>query len=51
MSGYGDLPMDLTDAALVRAAERDGLGTILTTERRDFSLYRIDGRRRFRIVS
>jgi len=50
MAKYGDLPMDFTDAALVRAAERDGLETIFTTDRRDFSVYRISGRRRFRIV-
>jgi uncharacterized protein len=50
MAKYGDLPMDFTDAALVRAAERDGLDTVFTTDRRDFSVYRIAGRRRFRIV-
>jgi predicted nucleic acid-binding protein len=42
--------MDFTDAALVRAAERDGLETVFTTDRCDFSVYRISGRRRFRIV-
>jgi hypothetical protein len=50
MAKYRDLPMDLTDAALVRAAERDGLDTVFTTDRRDFSVYRLSGRRRFRIV-
>lgn len=50
MSKYADLPMDFTDAALVRAAERDGIDTVFTTDRRDFSVYRILGRRRFRIV-
>jgi uncharacterized protein len=50
MAKYRDLPMDFTDAALVRAAERDGLETVFTTDRRDFSVYRICGRRRFRIV-
>jgi hypothetical protein len=50
MSKYRDLPMDFTDATLVRAAERDGLDTVFTTDRRDFSVYRISGRRRFRIV-
>jgi hypothetical protein len=50
MSKYHDLPMDLTDATLVRAAEREGLDTVFTTDRRDFSVYRISGRRRFRIV-
>jgi hypothetical protein len=50
MAKYADLPMDFTDAALVRAAEREGLDTVFTTDRRDFSVYRISGRRRFRIV-
>ncbi len=50
MTKYGDLPMDFTDAALVRVAERDGVETIFTTDRRDFSVYRICGRRRFRIL-
>jgi hypothetical protein len=50
MSKYRDLPMDLTDAALVRVAEREGIGTVFTTDRRDFGVYRISGRRRFRIL-
>ena len=50
MSKYRDLPMDFTDASLVRAAERDGVDTVFTTDRRDFSVYRLLGRRRFRIV-
>jgi predicted nucleic acid-binding protein len=50
MSKYRDLPMDFTDATLVRAAERDGVDTVFTTDRRDFSVYRISGRRRFRLV-
>jgi predicted nucleic acid-binding protein len=40
MSKYADLPMDLADAALVCVAERLRLRTVLTTDRRDFSLYR-----------
>jgi uncharacterized protein len=50
MSKYRDLPMDFTDATLVRIAERDGLDTVFTTDRRDFSVYRMSGRRRFHIV-
>jgi predicted nucleic acid-binding protein len=50
MAKYADLPMDFTDATLVRAAEREGLETVFTTDRRDFSVYRISGRRRFRVV-
>lgn len=40
MAKYQDLPMDLADAALVRAAEREGIDTIFTIDRRDFQLYR-----------
>lgn len=39
---YSDQPMDLADACLVRLYEtaRDGAATILTVDRRDFSVYR-----------
>lgn len=50
MRKYRDLPMDLADAALVRVAERDGDRDIFTLDRRDFSVYRIGSRGRFRIV-
>ena len=50
MTKYRDLPMDLADAALVRVAERDGIRTIFTIDRRDFSLYRPLGLGRFKII-
>jgi hypothetical protein len=50
MTKYRDLPMDLADAALVRVAEREGIRTIFTTDRRDFSLYRPLGLGRFKII-
>jgi hypothetical protein len=50
MSKYRDRPMDLADAALVRVAERDGLDTVLTINETDFGIYRLNGRRRFRLV-
>jgi hypothetical protein len=50
MEKYSDLPMDFTDAALVRTAERERIDTVFTTDRRDFSVYRLAGRRRFRVV-
>jgi hypothetical protein len=34
----------LADAALLRVAEREGLGKIFTADRRDFSVYRLHGR-------
>jgi predicted nucleic acid-binding protein len=50
MNRYSDRPMDLADAALVRIAEREGLSTVFTIDRRDFEVYRLFGRKRFRIV-
>ncbi len=50
MEKYADLPMDLADAALVRVAERDGLRTVFTVDRRDFNVYRLRGNRRFVIL-
>ncbi len=50
MTKYRDLPMDLADAALVRVAEREGIRTIFTVDRRNFSLYRPLGLGRFKII-
>jgi predicted nucleic acid-binding protein len=47
---YRDLPMDFADATLVVLAEDLATDLVLTTDRRDFSIYRIRGRRRFRIL-
>ena len=47
---YADLPMDYADATLVVLAEELGTNLIFTTDRRDFSVYRIKGRRRFQIL-
>lgn len=43
-SQYEDLPMDLADAALVRAYHARAYDAVMTTDIRDFSIYRIDGR-------
>ena len=40
MRKYASLPMDLADASLVILAEHLGRGRILSTDRRDFDLYR-----------
>jgi uncharacterized protein len=40
MNQYRNLPMDLADASLVLLAEHQGEGRILTTDQRDFGLYR-----------
>jgi predicted nucleic acid-binding protein len=49
MMKYADRPMDFADATLVRLAEREGLATILTVDR-DFDVYRIGGRKAFRVL-
>ena len=47
---YADLPMDYADATLVALAEDLATDLVLTTDRRDFAVYRIGSRGRFRIV-
>jgi predicted nucleic acid-binding protein len=49
MSRYWDRPMDFADATLVFLAKRESLSTILTVHA-DFATYRIEGKRRFRIL-
>jgi len=50
MSRYWDRPMDFADATLVHLARRESLSTIFTVDHADFETYRIDGRRRFRVL-
>jgi predicted nucleic acid-binding protein len=50
MIKYADRPMDLADAALVRVAEREGIGSIFTVDRKDFAVYRLHGRTGLAIV-
>jgi predicted nucleic acid-binding protein len=50
MEKYADLPMDLADAALVRVADRDGVRTVFTLDRRDFAVYRLPGGRRLGLL-
>lgn len=50
VSQYSDLPMDYADATLVVLAEDVGTNRVFTTDRRDFGVYRIKGRRRFQIL-
>jgi uncharacterized protein len=50
MREYADRAMDLADATLVHLARRESLSTVFTIDHDDFESYRIDGRRRFRIV-
>ncbi len=50
MERYTELPMDYADATLVALAEELDTDTVLTTDRRDFSVYRIAEKRSFRIL-
>lgn len=50
MLRYSDRPMDFVDATLVHLARRERLQTIFTVDHADFSTYRIDNRKRFRIL-
>lgn len=50
MRRYRSLPMDLADAALVCAAEREKLRRIFTLDRRDFEVYRPARLGRFSIL-
>ncbi|MFN6561408.1 MAG: type II toxin-antitoxin system VapC family toxin [Nostoc sp. ChiSLP01] len=47
METYSDIPMDFADASLVVLAEHLGEGRILSSDRRDFSIYRWQNSRRF----
>jgi predicted nucleic acid-binding protein len=49
MEKYRDLPMDFADSCLVYLAEQLDINTIATIDR-DFSVYRIKGRKGFKIV-
>jgi len=47
---YASLPCDYADATLIALAERTGVSAIATIDQRDFSVYRIKGRKRFRVL-
>jgi predicted nucleic acid-binding protein len=47
---YSDLPMDYADASLVALAEELQTDLVLTTDRRDFEVYRWGGRKKFRVL-
>lgn len=49
MEKHADLPMDFADATLVALAEELGSDTVFTADQ-DFRIYRIRGRKTFRIV-
>jgi predicted nucleic acid-binding protein len=50
MKKYRNIRIRLADAALVHLAARDGVDTVFTLDRRDFSMYRLPRGRAFRIL-
>jgi predicted nucleic acid-binding protein len=50
MSKYHDRPMDFADASLVALAERRSMDRIFTVDRRDFTVYRLHGKKPFTII-
>lgn len=46
---YRDLPMDFADSCLVYVAEQYGIVDIVTIDR-DFTVYRINGRKKFNMI-
>jgi predicted nucleic acid-binding protein len=50
MSRYWDRPMDFADATLVYLAKRESISVILTIDHADFSTYRIEGKRQFKVL-
>lgn len=50
MKRYADRPMDFADATLAHLARRERLNIVFTVDNDDFETYRIESRRRFRIV-
>ena len=50
LTKYSDLRPDIADACLVYLAEREGIDTIFTLDRRDFSVYRTGERKPFNLL-
>ena len=50
MKKYHDIQIQLADAALIHLAMRDGVDTVFTLDRRDFSVYRLPRGKSFRLV-
>ena len=50
LAKYADLPMDFADATLVALAEDLNSPIVFTTDRTDFTVYRLKDRKAFRIV-
>lgn len=44
MKKYADLPMDFADATLISLAQETGIRDVVTLDKKDFSIYGIDGK-------
>jgi uncharacterized protein len=47
---YEDLAPQLADVTLLHLAQREGLDTVFTLDRRDFSVFRLKARKRLRLL-
>lgn len=47
---YASLNPQLADLAILHLAEREGLETVFTLDRRDFGVFRLKGRKRLRLL-
>jgi uncharacterized protein len=47
---YADLSPQLADLALLHLAHREKLDTVFTLDRRDFTVFRLNGRKRLRLL-
>ena len=47
---YADLSPQLADIALLHLAQREGLDTVFTLDRRDFNVFRLKGRKRMHLL-
>ena len=50
MRQYRDLPMDLADATLVALGEKVEVSKIFTLDHKDFSIYRMKQKKRFKLL-
>jgi predicted nucleic acid-binding protein len=50
LAQYRRMKPDLADAALMYLAQREGIQTIFTLDRRDFSVYRYGRNRRLKVI-
>jgi predicted nucleic acid-binding protein len=50
LAQYKSLSCDYADASLIALAEQASVSELATIDQQDFSVYRLSGRKRFRIL-